>query len=220
MKISSINISLSTKIEYQGKIIETGIFKKPIAGPVYVSNTNLVGDQQVDLNNHGGEHKAVYAFSLDHYAHWREVLQTRELRPGSFGENLTISGFDESSLHIGDQLSIGQSIIEVTQPRVPCFKLGIAVRNKNMPRMFVANFATGMYLRVIKEGYIEAGDDVTVVKQGKFQLSVKSLFRSFFDKNCDESRRIMEKALLIPELSPEWKEKLSVKLSALDHARR
>jgi len=216
MNILSINTSLPIEIEYKGKMIKTGIFKKPVTGPVYVSKNNLVGDQQVDLENHGGEHKAVYAFSSDHYPHWSKVLQNPEMKPGFFGENLTISGFDESSLYVGDQLSIGQCILEITQPRVPCYKLGIAVGNKNMPRLFVANFATGAYLRVIEEGYIEAGDAVEVVKQGKFQLSIKSLFRSYFDKKYDESRYIMEKALLIPELSPEWKEKLSARLSMLN----
>ncbi len=197
-------------------MIKTGIFKKPTIGPVYVSKTNLAGDQQADLKNHGGEHKAVYGFSSEHYFYWRKVLENNEMKLGIFGENLTISNFNESSLHIGDQLSIGQCILEVTQPRIPCYKLSIAVGNKNMPKMFVKNFATGVYMRVIDEGYIETGDDVNRVKLGKFQLSVKSLFRSFFDKNYEESQSIMEKAILIPELSLEWKEKLSARLSTLN----
>lgn len=213
MNILSINISIPTDIDYQGKMVTTGIFKKPVTKPVYVSKSNLAGDQQADLNKHGGEHKAVYAFSSDHYSYWSKILKNPEMKPGIFGENLTISGFDESYLHIGDQLSIGQCLLEITQPRVPCYKLGIAVGNKNMPRLFVANFATGVYLRVIEEGYIEIGDAVEVVKQGKFQISIKSLFRSFFDNNYEESRSIMEKALLIPELSPEWAEKLSARLA-------
>lgn len=212
MNILSVNTSLPTEIEYQGKMITTGIFKKPVTGPVYVSKSNLAGDQQVDLKKHGGEYKAIYAFSSDHYSHWCKVLGYPEMNPGIFGENLTISGFDESCLHIGDKLSIGQCILEVTQPRVPCYKLGIAVGNENMPRLFVANLATGVYLRVIEEGYVEEGNAVNIVEKGKFQLSIKSLFRSYFDKTYEKSRNVMEKALLISELSPEWKEKISARL--------
>lgn len=216
MNLLSINTSLPTDIEYQGKTISTGIFKRPIVGPIFVAKENLKSDQQADLKNHGGEHKAVYAFSSDHYPYWRNVLQKSDLKPGIFGENLTISGFDESTLHIGDQLNIGQCILEVTQPRIPCFKLGIAVGNKNMPRLFVENFATGAYLRVIREGLIEVGNEVAVINKNAFNLSIKSLFRAYFDKNYKKSKHVMEQALLIPELSPEWKKKLSVRLSAVN----
>ncbi|MCK5830899.1 MAG: MOSC domain-containing protein [Methylococcales bacterium] len=216
MNLLSINTTLPTDIEYQGKTISTGIFKQPIEGSIFVAKDNLKGDLQADLKNHGGEHKAVYAFSADHYPYWSDVLQNSELKPGIFGENLTISGFDESSLHIGDQLSIGQCVLEITQPRVPCFKLGIAFKNKNMPRLFIENFATGIYLRVLQEGFVEAGNTVKLIKEGKFKVSVQSLFRAYFDKNYQASRSIMETAVLIPELSSEWTKKLSVRLSSLN----
>lgn len=214
MNILSINVSRPREIEYRGKKITTGIFKQPLTGPVYISRHGLAGDSQADLKNHGGEHKAVYAFSADHYAHWSRQLRIPKLTFGSFGENLSISGFDESMLHIGDQLRIGECLLEISQPRVPCFKLGIALDVKEMPRLFVANFATGIYLRVIEEGSIETGAKVEVVKQGKFQLSVESVFRAIFDKNYKQSSYIMEKALLVPELSPEWREKLRARQGA------
>lgn len=216
MNLLSINTALPAKIEYQGKRISTGIFKKPVIGPIFIAKDNLKGDQQADLKNHGGEHKAVYAFSSDHYSYWSKVLQNPELKPGGFGENLTISGFDESVLHIGDQLSIGQCILEITQPRVPCFKLGLAVGNQNMPRLFIENFATGAYLRVIQEGLVETGSKVELVKEGVFKVNIKSLFRAYFDKNYPASRSIMERALLIPELSFEWRKKLSTRLSSVN----
>ena len=216
MNLLSINTSFPTDIEYQGRTISTGIFKKPVEGAVFVAKENLKNDLQADLKNHGGEHKAIYAFSSDHYPYWRNVLQNSELKPGIFGENLTISGFDESTLHIGDQLSIGQCVLEITQPRVPCFKLGIAVNNKNMPRLFIENFATGIYLRVLQEGHIETGSKVELIKEGALKVSVKSLFRAYFDKNYQESMSIMERAVLIPELSAEWFKKLSVRLSSLN----
>ena len=216
MNLLSINTSLPTEIEYQGRKISTGIFKKPVEDPVFVKKDNLKDDLQADLKNHGGEHKAVYAFSSDHYPYWSDVLHNSELTPGIFGENLTISGFDESSLHIGDQFSIGQCILEITQPRLPCFKLGIAVNNKKMPRLFIENFATGIYLRVLQEGFIEMGNKVELIKEGKFKVSIKSLFRAYFDKNYQASRSVMETAVLIPELSFEWSKKLSVRLSSLN----
>ncbi len=216
MNLLSINTSLPTEIEYQGRKISTGIFKKPVEDPVFVKKDNLKDDLQADLKNHGGEHKAVYAFSSDHYPYWSDVLHNSELTPGIFGENLTISGFDESSLHIGDQFSIGQCILEITQPRLPCFKLGIAVNNKKMPRLFIENFATGIYLRVLQEGFIEMGNKVELIKEGKFKVSIKSLFRAYFDKNYQASRSVMETAVLILELSSEWSKKLSVRLSSLN----
>ncbi len=216
MNLLSINTALPTDIDYKGKTISTGIFKRSVEEPVFFSKNNLKGDKQADLKNHGGEHKAVYAFSSDHYTYWRKVLQNTKLKPGAFGENLTISGFDESVLHIGDQLSIGQSILEITQPRVPCFKLGLAVGNQNMPRLFIENFATGAYLRVIQEGVVETGSKVERVKEGQFKVNIKSLFRAYFDKNYPASRSIMERALLIPALSCEWRKKLSIRLSSVD----
>ena len=216
MNLLSINTALSTDIEYKGKTISTGIFKRTVGGPVFISKKNLKGDIQADLKNHGGEHKAVYAFSSDHYTYWRKVLQSTELKPGAFGENLTISDFDESVLHIGDQLSIGQCILEITQPRVPCFKLGLAVGNQNMPRLFIESFATGAYLRVLQEGFVEAGSKVERVKEGVFKVNIKCLFRAYFDKNYPASRAIMERAVLIPELSCEWRKKLSTRLSSVN----
>jgi len=214
MNLLSINTSLPIEIEVQGKMITTGIFKKPVEGSIFVAKNNLKDDLQADLKNHGGEHKAVYAFSSDHYAYWSNQLQSSELKPGIFGENLTISGFDESTLHIGDQLSIGECILEITQPRVPCFKLGIAVGNKDMPRLFIENFATGAYLRVLQEGFIKTGHKVNIIKKSMHQVSVKSLFSAFYDKNHSASSEIMERALLIPELSLEWRKKITTRLSS------
>ncbi|GFO73927.1 hypothetical protein BPLS_P0273 [Bathymodiolus platifrons methanotrophic gill symbiont] len=214
MLLLSINTSRPIDVDYQGKTISTGIFKKPIDAPVFVTQANLKDDLQADLKNHGGEHKAVYAFSSDHYPYWRNTLQNPELKPGSFGENLTISGFDESTLHIGDQLSIGQCILEITQPRVPCFKLGIAVGNKNMPRLFIENFATGIYLRVLQEGVIETGNKVEVIKEGTSRVSVQSLFRAYYDKGFQDPRSVLEKVVLIPELSAEWSKKVTARLAA------
>jgi len=209
MKLISINTSKQKFIEYQGKEISTGIFKEPIDGGIFVQKGNLEGDEQADLLSHGGLHKAVYAFSSEHYNYWREVLKNPNLKHGAFGENLTISGFDEASIFIGDQFSIGQCVLEVSQPRVPCFKLGIALNSTKAPKLFIKSFNTGVYFRVIKEGIITAGDQLIKINEVPNSVSVRSLFRAYFDKSYNQAKQIMASALLLDTLSPEWQDKLA-----------
>lgn len=214
MKLISINISEPIDIEYEGETITTGIFKKPVAGPVLAGREHLAGDGQADLHNHGGESKAVYAFSADHYPYWRDTLNA-DLQPGAFGENLTLAGLDEAALHIGDRLQVGGCLLEITQPRVPCFKLAIAMNNKKMPKLFVNRFATGMYLRVIEEGELAIGNKVELVQLEPSGISVKILFRAVFDKHFKDRKVTIEQALSIPALSPEWRLTLTEKLASL-----
>lgn len=214
MKLISINVAKPKTIEHQGKQITTGIFKQPSATPVFVGKYNLQGDRQADLKNHGGEHKAVYAFAAEHYPIWAKALNQPLIAHGAFGENLTISGFDEAAIHIGDQFRIGQCILELTQPRVPCYKLSIALGDKNMARMFIESFATGAYLRVLREGFIEPNDPVEIIQQNRHRLSVQTLFKAYFDKTFTDSERILEQALLIPQLSDEWRKKVVGRLEA------
>ncbi|MES9905512.1 MAG: MOSC domain-containing protein [Sedimenticola sp.] len=213
MELISINTSKQKCIEYQGKEISTGIFKEPEAGKVFIRKGNLVGDEQADLLNHGGSHKAVYAFSYDHYAYWREILNNNKLKYGAFGENLTISDFDEASLFIGDQFSIGDCVLEVSQPRVPCFKLGIALNNTKAPKLFTKSFNTGVYFRVIKEGIVSHGNRVNKINEVSNSVSVRSLFRAYFDKNYDNANKVITNALQLDTLAPEWKEKLAGKIA-------
>lgn len=213
MEVISVNVSTPVEVKYQGKTITTGIFKKPVEGPVSIIKHNFVGDGQADLINHGGTDKAVYAFSSDHYPYWREVLNSPNLTPGTFGENLTISKLNESELHIGDQLSIGGCLLEVSQPRVPCFKLGIAVNSKTMPKLFTQNFETGVYFRVLQEGAIKAGDQVSVTRQDSSKISIKVLFQAYFDKTFKGSTQIFEQALLVPALADEWRNHLATRLA-------
>ena len=213
MEVISVNVSTPVEVEYQGKTITTGIFKKPVKGSVSVKDHNLAGDGQADPINHGGADKAIYAFSSDHYPYWRDILNSPDLSPGTFGENLTISKLDESDLHIGDQLSIGSCLLEVSQPRVPCFKLGIAVNSKTMPKLFTQHFETGVYFRVIQEGTIKAGDQVSITKQDPSKVSIKVLFQAYFDKKFKGSTQTFEQALLVPALADEWRNHLATRLA-------
>lgn len=156
MKLVSVNVALPIPVQQGDRTIATGIFKKPVTGPVRVSLSNLEGDGQADLENHGGEYKAVYAYSLDHYDYWRGALNRVDMPYGQFGENLTVSELDEFDSCIGDQLRIGSALFTITQPRVPCFKLGIRLGDEKMPRLFSESARTGFYLRVLRTGVIEA----------------------------------------------------------------
>jgi MOSC domain-containing protein YiiM len=154
MKVVSLNVSQVQEVSHKGKTVLTGIFKKPTADKVLVHKDHLEGDAQGDLTVHGGDEKAVYAFSANHYDYWRHALSQPDLHFGQFGENLTITDLDEADFCIGDQLSIGECILEVSQPRVPCFKLGIALNNDKAPSLYSKHGATGIYFRIIESGFI------------------------------------------------------------------
>jgi MOSC domain-containing protein YiiM len=213
--VRSVNVSLPKQVQHKNKTVSTGIFKEPVEGRVAVNQFNLAGDQQVDLVNHGGEHKAVYGFASDHYAFWQEKLGEPPFHFGQFGENLTIDGLDESALCIGDQLQVGESVLEITQPRVPCFKLGLAFDREDMPRLFVEHAATGIYFRVIKTGSVASGDKVILHQAHPARLSVQRLFKAYFDKTLDESEKqaVMREALEIEALSIEGREKLESRVA-------
>lgn len=208
MELVSINASLPVDVQYNNKLVSTGIFKKPVNGTIQISQSGLKGDKQVDLINHGGEHKAVYGFSANHYKFWRNKLNNPKLSYGQFGENLTISNLDEASLCIGDQLQIGDCILEIAQPRVPCFKLGIALNLNAMPKLFVQHGATGIYFRVLQAGVISVGDQLEIIFQHPKKLAVQTLFKAYFDKDFFNSGEIMALAASIEQLSNEWREKV------------
>lgn len=208
MKVISVNVSSAEHVEYEGKTISTGIFKKPVKNSVVVSSLGIKGDEQADLINHGGTHKAVYAFSSDHYDYWRGVLNRPDLALGAFGENLAISNLDESQICIGDQFRIGSCLLEVSQPRVPCFKLGIALRNTRAPKLFTKSFRTGVYFRVVEEGTLNSGDDVLRHLSAPNSVSIETLFQAYFDKSYEGAESVFVEALKLDGLAPEWKEKL------------
>lgn len=212
MELASINVSQPQQIEFNHTLISTGIFKKPIAGSVKVSQLNIAGDQQVDLINHGGAHKAVYGFSANHYDFWRAKLNNPAIAFGQFGENLTITDLDEAILCIGDQLQIGDCVLEISQPRVPCFKLGIAFSLNAMPALFIQHASTGIYFRVLQTGSITNGDIVSVIHQHPKRLAVQHLFKAYFDKSFANSEEIMRLASDIPQLSDEWRQKVQSRL--------
>lgn len=212
MKVVSLNISAVKAVAYLEKTVLTGIFKQPSQDKIWVNKTHLQGDAQADLTVHGGEYKAVYAFSADHYAYWRNTLCQPDLRYGVFGENLTITALDEAQLCIGDHLQVGECILQISQPRVPCFKLGIALKDKKAPGLFTKSGATGIYFSVVQAGFVAPGDEVKRIKKDPHEVSVESLFRAYYDRGFADSETVFEAALKVEALAPEWQEKVRKKL--------
>src|SRR5881275_3324329 len=172
MKFLSVNVGLPRELEWKGKVVRTSIFKAPVTGRVRVAKLNVEGDQQSDLTVHGGIDKAVYAYPSEHFAFWRTELPGMDLPWGVFGENFTTTGLLEESLHIGDRLRIGSAEFVVTQPRMPCFKLGIRFNRADMVKRFLKSGRSGFYLRVIQEGDVGVGDAITVTARDEHAASV------------------------------------------------
>jgi MOSC domain-containing protein YiiM len=176
-----------------GQTVATGIFKKPVAGPVQVGRLNLAGDGQADLSLHGGPDKAVYAYSWKNTEFWRETLQRDDLRPGSFGENLTMDDLPDTEIAIGDELEIGSARFLVTQPRLPCFKLGIALGRPDFPKLFHHSGRNGFYLRVLKEGVVAADDPIRRIRSDDSErITIAEFTQVYMSRSVsrDEWRRL------------------------------
>jgi MOSC domain-containing protein YiiM len=177
-----------------------------------VTKTNLAGDGQADLTVHGGEDKAVYAYSLDHYAYWQLALKSEALPFGQFGENLTIRGLDETESCIGDHWEVGTAIFAITQPRQPCYKLGVRFRDREMPKRFAQSGRTGVYLKVLREGTLASGDEVVVLRRGIGGVTVQELFRAYMNPSQAESKEVLRKALEVADLSNAWRQTIAARV--------
>ena len=210
MKLLSVNVSLPKTIAYDGKSVTTGIYKEPVAGRVMVRRLNLEGDGQADLTVHGGVDKAVYVYDLASYRYWRRQLGRADLAYGHFGENLTVEGLPDDQVHIGDVFRVGEALLEVSQPRVPCFKMELKMKMPGFSRQFLANGRLGFYFRVLEEGSVCAGDPIELVKSGPEQMSVRETAHLLYF-GYDNLDRI-HRALRIPALSQEWRDAFAERL--------
>src|SRR3989441_6887677 len=166
MRVVSVNVSLPKTVEWRGRKVTTAIFKEPVEGRVRIRRTGLVGDRQADPSVHGGPTKAVYAYPSEHYPFWRDELGRTDLPWGSFGENLTTEGLDERTLRVGDRLRVGSAVLEVTQPRMPCYKLGIRFGRSDMVRRFLASGRSGFFLAGHVGGAVGAGGPAGLFRGG------------------------------------------------------
>jgi MOSC domain-containing protein YiiM len=203
VKLLSVNVSQPTEIAHGRGTVSTGIFKKPVAGRIMLRALNLDGDGQADLANHGGIHRAAYAYSIENYDYWRRELGRADLGFGQFGENFTVRGMVEDDVHIGDVFRVGDALVEVSQPRPPCFKLGIKMGMARFPKLFLASGRVGFYLRVLDEGEVGAGDVFERVESDPERVTVREMSHLlFFDP---ENLEGAERALRIRALSPGWR---------------
>src|SRR5712671_6634324 len=206
MKIISLNVGMPREVLWHGRSVTTGIFKEPVAARVALRKLNLDGDRQADLTVHGGEYKAVYCYPLEHYDYWKKELPGRELPTAIFGENFTTEGLLEDSTHLGDQFSIGSAEVIVTQPRLPCYKLGVRFQSDDMVRRFLASGRTGFYFAVTQEGDVGAGDDIAVIARDPNRVPVSEVTRLYIAKSYghDEVSSI-QRASRVKALPESWK---------------
>ena len=212
MKILSLNVGKPRDVPYGEGVARTSIFKSPVAGPLLLRRLNLDGDAQADLQVHGGRNKAVYAYPSEHYEFWRKEFPEQELPWSMFGENLTTEGLTEENASIGDQFRIGEAIVKVTQPRMPCYKLGIRFGRPDMVKRFLASRRSGIYFSVVEEGMIGVGDAMEKIHEDENRLSIADVNRAYVDTRNNEPllRRIVELAILPQGLHAEFAEELAL----------
>jgi MOSC domain-containing protein YiiM len=201
MRILSVNVGLPRQLP----TVATSIFKSPVEGRVRVRRHNLDGDRQADLTVHGGPHKAVYCYPGEHYDYWRKQLPGVVFSSGMFGENLTTEGLLEDEVWIGDQFRTGTAVLQVSQPRMPCFKLGIRFDRPDMVKLFWHSDRPGIYFAVVEEGDIAAGDPIEKVAQSPAGVSVADVVRLY--RGIERSQDLLERALRAP-LPGSWKQEL------------
>lgn len=207
MKLMSVNIGLPREVTWHGRNVTTGIFKEPVHSRVPLRKLNLDGDRQADLSVHGGQYKAVYCYPLTHYDYWKGELPDRELPMGIFGENFTLDAFLEESVHIGDQFSIGSAEVVVTQPRLPCYKLGIRFEADDMVKRFFVSRRTGFYLAVTKEGEVGVGDEMRLSSSDPNIIPVSEITRLYAEKRYSSADVAwVQRAVRVAAFPESWKE--------------
>jgi ferredoxin-NADP reductase/MOSC domain-containing protein YiiM len=201
-RLLSVNVGLPRDVTWQGRTVHTGIWKAPVEGPRMARRLNIDGDGQGDLNGHGGERRAVFVYQMDSYRYWQDHLGRNDFAYGQFGENFTVDGLPDAEVCIGDRYRIGGALFEVTQPRVTCYRLGIRLDEPEMPALVVKHGRPGFYFRVIEEGEVKAGDEITKVASGPERMSVFEINALLYTPSHPRDR--LERALRIPALSFGW----------------
>jgi len=196
-----------------GEAVSTGIFKEPVEGRVILRQLNLNGDRQADLTVHGGLTKAVYVYPSEHYDFWKVELREMKLPPGSFGENFTTAGLHEDEVNIGDKFRIGSALVRVTEPRMPCYKLGIRFGCTDIIKKFLASERTGFYLSVLQEGEVGAGDDIELIERDKQAVRISDITRLFArDKR---NTQLLRRAIDLEALAESWRQHFRQQLERL-----
>lgn len=207
-----MNVGVPRAMDWRGRIVRSGIVKSPVNGRVRVVGHNVEGDRQADLRVHGGERKAVYAYPAEHYAFWRERYPDRTLEPGAFGENLSTEGVLESNVAIGDVWRVGSTELRVTEPRMPCFKLGVRFEDDAIVAAFLQSGRTGFYFAVVKEGGVAAGDAIERLSTEGHGVTIAEVVDLHRSESPAEDR--VRRAAAVESLAPSWRRGLLRKLDA------
>ena len=214
MKLISINVGLPREITVAGKTVRTSIWKYPVQGRIRISTLNLDGDQQSDLSVHGGVDKAVYLYPSEHYSYWRAQLADLHLPWGAFGENFTSEGIVEDQVTIGDRLRVGSAEFMVTQPRMPCFKLGIRFNRRDIVKRFLESKRSGFYLSVIREGEVENGNAIEFAERQETGVTITDIVNLYTIDSGNQE--LLRRATELPALPQSWKDYFRKRLRNAD----
>ncbi len=198
-KILSVNVGTAREFEYNNRPAKSAIWKSPVAGRIAARGVNLEGDDQADRKAHGGFDKAMYAYAIEDIQWWEQILG-RSLVYGEFGENLTTQGIEVNNALVGERWEIGSTVLEISEPRIPCWRLGVRMDDKTFPRRFTEAMRPGPYLRIIVEGDVGAGDEIRVVEKPHHGLTVRDVFRIY-----TRDRNEVERLLDVAQISDAWK---------------
>ncbi len=204
MQLVSVNVGLPREVEWHGRVVRTSIWKSPVKGPVRVTSLNLEGDEQSDLSVHGGAEKAVYAYPREHYEYWGRELPAKDLPWGAFGENITIEGLLEPDVRIGDRIRVGSAEFLVTQPRMPCFKLGVRFGRDDMVKRFLRSGRTGFYLAVFREGEVTSDDSIEFTDRSDHDVTVADI-GALYTHDAD-NQDLLRRAVELPALPDSWRD--------------
>jgi ferredoxin-NADP reductase/MOSC domain-containing protein YiiM/ferredoxin len=202
-RVLSVNVGLPKDVIWQGRTVHTAVWKDSVDGPRLVRRLNIDGDGQGDLAGHGGEQRAVFVYQIESYRYWQDYLSRDDFSYGQFGENLTVQGLADDEVCIGDRYRIGSAVFEVSQPRVTCYRVGIRMDDARMPALLISHHRPGFYFRVLREGTVQAGDDIVLVARGSEAMTVADVDALLYLPG--RSHHQISRALLIPALSPGWK---------------
>lgn len=200
-RVLSINVGQVREFVFNGRPAKSAIWKAPVAGRIAARGVNLEGDDQADREAHGGPDKALYAYAVEDLRWWEERLG-RSLPYGQFGENVTTEGIEVNDALVGERWEIGSTVLEVSEPRVPCWRLGVRMEDRKFPRRFIDALRPGAYLRIIVEGNVGAGDEIRVIGKPLHDLTIRDFFRIYYSGDRDELQRLVA----IPEISESWRE--------------
>ena len=213
-QVASVNVGRPRRVAWQGRQVTSAIWKSPVAGRVRLRGANLDGDEQADRRAHGGPQQSLYAYGLDDYRWWAATLG-RPVGPGTFGDNLTVAGLDPSAALVGERWAVGSAVVQVTAPRIPCYKLGIRMDDEECPRRFAAAMRPGAYLAIVQEGEVAAGDPLEVVHRPGHQVTVRTVARAYHGE-----RALVPGLLEASELPASWRRWAEEHLPAAVAARR